>query len=74
MIRTGFEPSSTASFPAAQRFAPSTSALASVNGCFFSHISAEPGYRAILAALDGESILDLQMRLGEASGGAAWPS
>ena len=35
---------------------------------FFSHASAEPGHRAILAALEAEPILDLQMRLGEASG------
>jgi nicotinate-nucleotide--dimethylbenzimidazole phosphoribosyltransferase len=36
----------------------------------FSHTSAEPGHRMILDALGGEPILDLQMRLGEASGAA----
>lgn len=37
---------------------------------FFSHASTEPGHRAILSALEGQAILDLQMRLGEASGAA----
>ncbi len=36
----------------------------------FSHASAEPGHRAILSAFDARPILDLQMRLGEASGAA----
>jgi nicotinate-nucleotide--dimethylbenzimidazole phosphoribosyltransferase len=37
---------------------------------FFSHCSAEPGHRAILVALKAEAILDLGLRLGEASGAA----
>ncbi|WP_295445629.1 nicotinate-nucleotide--dimethylbenzimidazole phosphoribosyltransferase [uncultured Thiodictyon sp.] len=34
----------------------------------FSHGSAEPGHRALLAALDARPLVDLGMRLGEASG------
>ncbi|MEO5363113.1 MAG: nicotinate-nucleotide--dimethylbenzimidazole phosphoribosyltransferase [Magnetococcus sp. DMHC-8] len=37
---------------------------------FFSHSSAEPGQRAVAAALDIHPILDLGMRLGEGSGAA----
>ncbi|MBU6297695.1 MAG: nicotinate-nucleotide--dimethylbenzimidazole phosphoribosyltransferase [Alphaproteobacteria bacterium] len=37
---------------------------------FFSHMSTEPGHRAILTVLNVQPILDLQMRLGEASGAA----
>jgi nicotinate-nucleotide--dimethylbenzimidazole phosphoribosyltransferase len=36
----------------------------------FSHGSAEPGHRALLAALDARPLIDLGMRLGEASGAA----
>ena len=36
----------------------------------FSHASAEPGHRTILASLDAHPLLDLGMRLGEGSGAA----
>ena len=36
----------------------------------FSHCSAEPGHVAVLKALDARTVLDLGMRLGEASGAA----
>lgn len=36
----------------------------------FSHCSAEAGHKAILAALNAQALVDLQMRLGEASGAA----
>ncbi len=36
----------------------------------FSHSSVEPGHRRVLAALDAEPLVDLQMRLGEGSGAA----
>ena len=36
----------------------------------FSHQSAEPGHRVLLQALDARPLLDLNMRLGEASGAA----
>ena len=39
-------------------------------GVLFSHGSAEPGHRTLLAALEGEPLLDLGMRLGEGSGAA----
>lgn len=40
----------------------------------FSHLSAEPAHRQILQALDAQPMLQLDMRLGEASGAAiAWP-
>ena len=38
--------------------------------CQASHASAEPGHRPILAAFDLVPILDLGLRLGEASGAA----
>jgi nicotinate-nucleotide--dimethylbenzimidazole phosphoribosyltransferase len=43
--------------------------------CVFSHGSAEPGHRALLRHLDGaRALLQLDLRLGEASGAAlAWP-
>ncbi|QIK38056.1 nicotinate-nucleotide--dimethylbenzimidazole phosphoribosyltransferase [Caldichromatium japonicum] len=37
----------------------------------FAHGSAEPGHRLMLTALDADPYLDLKMRLGEATGGAA---
>lgn len=37
----------------------------------FAHGSAEPGHRLMLEALDADPYLDLKMRLGEATGGAA---
>jgi nicotinate-nucleotide--dimethylbenzimidazole phosphoribosyltransferase len=36
--------------------------------CQAAHVSAEPGHRALLRRLDKEPLLDLGMRLGEASG------
>lgn len=36
----------------------------------FSHGSAEPGHRKVLSALDAEPLIDLNLRLGEASGAA----
>ena len=36
----------------------------------FSHGSAEPGHRRMMAALDGDPYLDLGLRLGEATGAA----
>ena len=42
--------------------------------CLFSHRSAEHGHRALLEHFGVEPILDLNLRLGEASGAAlAWP-
>ncbi len=38
--------------------------------CLAAHVSAEPGHRRLLAALDKPPLLDLDMRLGEASGAA----
>jgi nicotinate-nucleotide--dimethylbenzimidazole phosphoribosyltransferase len=35
---------------------------------FFSHASAEPGHKAMMASLGAETMLDLGMRLGEGSG------
>jgi nicotinate-nucleotide--dimethylbenzimidazole phosphoribosyltransferase len=42
--------------------------------CVFSHCSAEKAHRALLRHLDVQPLLDLELRLGEASGAAlAWP-
>ncbi len=42
--------------------------------CVFSHCSAEQAHRALLRRLDVQPLLDLELRLGEASGAAlAWP-
>ncbi len=38
--------------------------------CRVGHLSAEPGHRRLLAAIDQRPLLDLDMRLGEASGAA----
>ena len=38
--------------------------------CMVAHVSAEPGHRRLLEALGRDAILDLGMRLGEASGAA----
>ena len=38
--------------------------------CRAGHVSAEAGHRALLAALQLDPLLDLDMRLGEASGAA----
>ncbi|MCP4327561.1 MAG: nicotinate-nucleotide--dimethylbenzimidazole phosphoribosyltransferase [Alphaproteobacteria bacterium] len=38
--------------------------------CLIAHISAEPGHRRLLERLDKRAVLDLDMRLGEASGAA----
>jgi len=36
----------------------------------FSHVSAEKGHRAVLAAINADPLLSLGMRLGEGSGAA----
>lgn len=42
--------------------------------CIFSHCSAEKAHRALLRRLDATPLLDLNLRLGEATGAAlAWP-
>lgn len=58
-------------------FISSVAALAAARLCpgagewmLFSHVSAEPGHRAVLDALDARPLLDLGMRLGEGSGAA----
>lgn len=48
---------------AAARIRPAAGA-----GLFASHLSAEPGHRLVLTELGLEPLLDLRMRLGEASG------
>ena len=56
-------------------FIASAAALAAVRlrpasrgHCLFAHMSAEPGHRALLAALDAEPLLQLDLRLGEGTG------
>ena len=39
--------------------------------CLIGHVSAEPGHRLLLEKLEKRPLLDLDMRLGEASGAAA---
>ncbi|MEA3278373.1 MAG: nicotinate-nucleotide--dimethylbenzimidazole phosphoribosyltransferase [Pseudomonadota bacterium] len=58
-------------------FISSVAALAAVrlqpgvrDWLLFSHVSAEPGHRLVLKALDAKPLLDLGMRLGEGSGAA----
>jgi nicotinate-nucleotide--dimethylbenzimidazole phosphoribosyltransferase len=58
-------------------FISSVAALAAERLCpgsrdwfIYSHASAEPGHQPIMAALDAHPLLDLGMRLGEASGAA----
>lgn len=41
-----------------------------LENAFFSHLSAEPGHRLMLEALEGEPILALRMRLGEGTAAA----
>lgn len=42
--------------------------------CVFSHVSAEPGHRLMLAAMQADPLLQFDMRLGEGSGAAmVWP-
>ncbi|MDO5102851.1 MAG: nicotinate-nucleotide--dimethylbenzimidazole phosphoribosyltransferase [Lautropia sp.] len=42
--------------------------------CVFSHVSAEPGHRLMLAVMKAEPLLQFDMRLGEGSGAAmVWP-
>jgi nicotinate-nucleotide--dimethylbenzimidazole phosphoribosyltransferase len=57
-------------------FAVSVAALIAgeLSHCVFSHCSAEKAHRALLRRLDVQPLLDLELRLGEASGAAlAWP-
>jgi nicotinate-nucleotide--dimethylbenzimidazole phosphoribosyltransferase len=56
----------TAAVLAAERLSPGSAAW-----FLFAHASAEPGHRAMLAALGVQPLLDLGMRLGEGSGAAA---
>jgi len=58
-------------------FISSTAALAALRlqpaaapWLIYAHVSAEPGHRQVLAALQAEPLLDLGMRLGEGSGAA----
>ncbi|MFP3386831.1 nicotinate-nucleotide--dimethylbenzimidazole phosphoribosyltransferase, partial [Tritonibacter sp. SIMBA_163] len=38
--------------------------------CVVAHVSAEPGHRRLLQAIEKRALVDLDMRLGEASGAA----
>ena len=52
----------------------SSTAHSALSHCVFSHCSAEKAHRALLRHLGVEPLLDLELRLGEASGAAlAWP-
>ncbi len=58
-------------------FISSVAALAAIkinpqvkNWMFFSHASAEPGHKIIMQSLQTKPLLDMNMRLGEASGAA----
>jgi nicotinate-nucleotide--dimethylbenzimidazole phosphoribosyltransferase len=42
----------------------------SIDHCLVAHVSAEPGHRRLLDRIGRQAILDLDMRLGEASGAA----
>jgi nicotinate-nucleotide--dimethylbenzimidazole phosphoribosyltransferase len=55
----------TAAFAIAAKLAPGVKPYA-----FFSHLSTEPGHRALLDFLGAEPILDLGLRLGEGTGAA----
>ena len=44
--------------------------LAALDHTMISHMSAEPGHLQLAVALDKQPLVDLQMRLGEASGAA----
>ncbi len=41
-----------------------------IDHCLVAHVSAEPGHRRLLAKIEKTALLDLGMRLGEASGAA----
>jgi len=41
-----------------------------IDHCIVAHVSAEPGHRRLLAKIEKTALLDLGMRLGEASGAA----
>jgi nicotinate-nucleotide--dimethylbenzimidazole phosphoribosyltransferase len=48
--------------------------VGALSHCVFSHCSAEKAHRALLRQLGVQPLLDLELRLGEASGAAlAWP-
>ncbi len=56
---------STAACVCAWKFAPAT-----LDYCFFSHASAEPGHQEVMRALNARPLLDLDLRLGEGTGAA----
>lgn len=57
---------STAAFVAARALCPAVTEY-----CFLSHASAEPGYAAVVASLEGlRPLLNLDLRLGEGTGAA----
>jgi nicotinate-nucleotide--dimethylbenzimidazole phosphoribosyltransferase len=54
--------------------ADATDRADALSHCVFSHCSAEKAHRALLRRLGVQPLLDLELRLGEASGAAlAWP-
>ncbi|BDV00675.1 nicotinate-nucleotide--dimethylbenzimidazole phosphoribosyltransferase [Thermodesulfomicrobium sp. WS] len=55
----------TAAFVAARAMAPTVQDYA-----FFAHASAEPGHRAVLAAVGDQGLIQLGLRLGEGTGAA----